>query len=86
MTQSYTSEQSNSFEGGNLPEGSVFGTIPLHVRMGDSRVQIILQAVGKVAVPVLLEISFPDRFVEWIFPPKQNIAPYNFKRVAIPAM
>lgn len=60
---------------------SVVGTILLHVRIGDCRVNVVFGNVRNSLVPVLLEASFSGRFVKGIFPTALKIVLFNYKAV-----
>lgn len=62
---------------------SVIGTLTLLVSIGDSIVGVAFGAVRNLAVPVFIEPSLIDRFVNGIFRLKWKIVPYNFKYLPI---
>lgn len=61
----------------------VFGTIILHIHLGDTRVSVMFRIFKKLALLVLFETTFIDRFVEGIFPTERKIFPYNLQPLSI---
>lgn len=59
------------------------GVYPPHVGVGDLRVRVWLEAVGNLAISVLLGTKFMNRFMKGIFPPEGNILPFHSKPVRI---
>lgn len=62
---------------------SVFDTINVIVRIGDSSVRVVFGIVHTLAVPVLLGASLTDMFVKHSFPPERSIVPYTTQPLLI---
>lgn len=61
---------------------SLVGTIWLHVKLGNSRARVVFISVRNLALPVLVETSYIDRFFKGSFPPERKSVPYNAKPVS----
>lgn len=55
----------------------------LHIRIEQSRITVMFEIVRSLAVPVLLNTSFLDRFIEVIFLNKRKIVSCNTRPVRI---
>lgn len=53
------------------------------VWMSDFIVMVVFGVVRYLTIPVVLGISFIDKFVKSVFPPIRNVVRYNFKPVQI---
>lgn len=65
---------------------TVFGTITVLVRIGDSGVRVVFGVVRELAVPLLSETSYIDIFVKGIFSREGMIVCCNSKLVVICAI
>lgn len=61
----------------------VLRTIILFVSIGDLHVKVWFGTVESVAVNVLLETQFKDRYIRGIFPGKRPIVPWSSEPVPI---
>lgn len=61
-------------------------TLFIHVRVGDARIRVVFGVARSLGVPILLRISFIDRFVKGILPPEQKVVLYNSALVLIIVM
>lgn len=62
---------------------SVVKRISLDIRIGDSRVRVVLGVERDLAVPVFLGTSFIDRFVKGFFSPEPKEVSYISRPVPI---
>lgn len=86
LLMSIQANSGNRFEERDQAEGQRCRSKNGKVRIGDSRVRIVLGYVRSLAETVPLGTSTVGRFVRDIFPPDWKIVPYNSKVVPILAI
>lgn len=59
------------------------GVLQIFIKVGDMKVKLCFGVIDGLAVAVILERSFIDRFIRAIFPSKRKIVPFNSQEIAI---
>lgn len=80
------SEQKPQLQSVTYQKLPMVGKITVHVRVGGARVRVDFGAVRQMAVPVLLESSFIDKYDREIVPDKRKIVPHNSESIPILAV